>query len=77
MGLGQSCDVEPGGHDEQGQGRTTFHQFMQIWVFFVVVCFVFVGHTARADIAARSLFVSSAYVGYEVGLNKMADAGQE
>ena len=41
------------------------------------VCFVFVGYTARADIAARSLFVSSAYVGYEVGLNKMADAGQE
>ena len=42
---------------------------------FYLCCFV--GHTARADIAARSLFVSSAYVGYEVGLNKMADAGQE
>ena len=29
-GPGQSSDVEPGEHDEQGQGRTAFHQFMQI-----------------------------------------------
>ena len=49
LGLGHSSD-------EQGQGRTTFHQFMQIWVF--LFCFGFAGHTARADIAARSLFVS-------------------
>ena len=30
VGPGQSSDVEPGGHDEQGQGRTAFHKFMQI-----------------------------------------------
>ena len=30
LGSGQSSDVEPGEHDEQGQGRTAFHKFMQI-----------------------------------------------
>ena len=29
-GGGQSSDVETGKHDEQGQGRTAFHKFMQI-----------------------------------------------
>ena len=30
LGPGQSSDVEPGEHDEQGQGRTAFHKFIQI-----------------------------------------------
>ena len=30
LGPGQSNDVEPGEHDEQGQGRTAFHKFTQI-----------------------------------------------
>ena len=30
LGSGQSSDVEPGEHDEQGQGRTAFHKFIQI-----------------------------------------------
>ena len=57
VGPGQSSDVQPGGHDEQGQGRTAFHKFMQIFgkVYFV-------GHTARTGAAARFLFVSSAFV---------------
>ena len=55
LGPGQSSDVEPGEHD--GQGRTAFHKFMQIFgkVYFV-------GHTARTGAAARFLFVSSAFV---------------
>ena len=66
---GQSSDVEPGEHDEQEQGRTAFHKFMQIWgkVYFV-------GYTARAGTAARFLFEFGFC--YEVGLNKMADAGR-
>ena len=68
-GGGRSSVVEPGEHDEQGEGRTAFHKFMHIFgkVFFV-------GHTARAGAAARFVFVSSAFF-YEVGLNKMAYAG--
>ena len=65
---GQSSDAELGEHDEQGQGRTAFHKFIQIWgkVYFV-------GYTARAGTAARFLFEFGFC--YEVGLNKMADAG--
>ena len=46
---GQSSDVEPGEHDEQGQGRTAFHQFMKILrkVFFVVVFFCGLHSAAR------------------------------
>ena len=54
---GQSSDVEPGEHDEQGQGRTASHKFMHI-----LGKVYFVGHTARAGAAARFLFVSSAFV---------------
>ena len=56
-GPGQSSAVEPGEHDEQGQGRTASHKFMHI-----LGKVYFVGHTARADAAARFLFVSSPFV---------------
>ena len=57
VGPGQSSDVEPGEHNEQGQGQTAFHTFMHI-----LGKVYFVGHTARACAAARFLFVSSAFV---------------
>ena len=67
LGPGQSSDVEPGEHDEQGQGRTAFHKFTQILgkLYFESPNWhdvYFVGHTARACAAARFLFVSSAFV---------------
>ena len=57
VGPGQSSDVQPGGHDEQGQGRTAFHKFMHI-----LGKLYFLGHNARAGATARFLFVSSACV---------------
>ena len=59
----QSNDVEPG-----GQGQVAFYKFMQI------LGKAFVDHTAQMGTAALS-FCEFGFC-YEMGLNKMAEAGQ-
>ena len=71
VGPGQSSDVEPGGHDEQGQGRTAFGKFMHI-----LGTVYLVGLTALAGTATRFLFAGSVVCFFmKGGVNKMADAG--